>query len=366
MILDAAEGRWLAELQRGIPLCARPFEALARELDCAESDLLDFVSRCRAAGLVRRFGAVFDTRRLGYRSVLCAAAVPPDALDDAAAKIVPFRGVTHCYLREPSEAARVPLPRTDSSPRGSGTPAASLPSPRGSGTLAASFPNLWFTLSYPADVFDAMADEIRARLAPHAVSFLPASRRYKVDVVFGAATRAREERTDDDIAPLGARDRTAIAALQGDTEVRADYFTALAERAGMKEWDLLSTLELWQRRGRLKRIGLLLAHRTAGYVANGMCCWRVEGDTTSAGRALAACAEVTHCYERPSTESFPYNLFAMVHATSPDAARAQHADLHRVLAEELGHDPATVMLLSTKEYKKTSMTFFVGDEKAVF
>lgn len=331
MTVNPAEGRWLAELQRGIPLCARPFEALARELDCAESDLLDFVERCRAEGLVRRFGAVFDTRRLGYRSVLCAAAVPPHALDDAAAKITPFRGVTHCYLREPAEAAGVPLP------------------------------TLWFTLSYPADVFDAMADEIRARLAPHAVAFLPATRRYKVDVVFGAATRAREENTGDDTAPLGARDRAAVAALQGDTEVRPDYFAALAERVGMKEWDMLSLLELWQRRGRLKRIGLLLAHRTAGYVANGMCCWRVEGDTTGAGRALAARNEVTHCYERPLSEAFPYNLFAMVHATSLEEARTQHADLHRVLMAELKNDPATVMLLSTKEYKKTSMTFFVGD-----
>ena len=332
MTLNPAEGRWLAELQRGIPLCARPFEALARELDCAEVDLLAFVSRCRREGLVRRFGAVFDTRRLGYRSVLCAAAVPSDALDAVAAKITPFRGVTHCYLRELA--------------------------PRGSGTLAASLPNLWFTLSYPSDVFDAMADEIRARLAPHAVAFLPATRRYKVDVVFGAATRAQEERTEDDSGPLGARDRAAVAALQGDTEVRADYFAALAEKAGMKEWDLLSTLELWRRCGRLKRIGLLLAHRTAGYVANGMCCWRVEGDTTDAGRALAARDEVTHCYERPPLESFPYNLFAMVHATSSDEARAQHAGLHQSLAEAIGCEPATLMLLSTKEYKKTSMTFF--------
>ena len=351
MTLNPAEGRWLAELQRGIPLCARPFEALARELDCDEADLLDFVSRCRGEGLVRRFGAVFDTRRLGYRSVLCAAAVPSDALDAVAAKIIPFLGVTHCYLREPA-------------PRGSGTLAASSTA-RGSGTPAASLPNLWFTLSYPSDVFDAMADEIRARLAPHAVAFLPATRRYKVDVVFGAATRAQEERTEDDSGPLGARDRAVVAALQGDTEVRPDYFAALAEKAGMKEWDLLSTLELWRRRGRLKRIGLLLAHRTAGYVANGMCCWRVEGDTTEAGRALAARDEVTHCYERPPSEAFPYNLFAMVHATSPDEARAQHAGLHRSLADALGLEPATVMLLSTKEYKKTSMTFFVESKQAV-
>lgn len=334
MTATTAEKRWLAELQHGIPLCARPFEELARELDCAEGDLLGFVEKCRGAGVVRRFGAVFDTRRLGYRSALCAATVPPGCLDGAAGKLVPFRGVTHCYVRTPHE------------------------------TPAAEMPNLWFTLSYPSDVFDALADEIRARIAPYPVAILPATRRYKVDVVFGTATRAREESTFDDSGPLTQRERSIVAALQGDTEVRADYFAALAEKSGMKEWDLLSTLELWLRRGRLKRIGLLLAHRTAGYLANGMCCWRVEGDTTAAGRALAARGEVTHCYERPQAENFPYNLFAMVHCTSADEAMAQHAALHRELVAAVGGNPDTVMLLSTREYKKTSMTFFVGDGRS--
>ena len=89
MTLTPAEESALAELQRGIPLCARPFEAVARELDCTEEWLIDFVAKCRDAGMVRRFGAVFDTRRLGYRSVLCAVAVPPDELEAAAVKIIP-------------------------------------------------------------------------------------------------------------------------------------------------------------------------------------------------------------------------------------------------------------------------------------
>ncbi|MBQ4198406.1 MAG: hypothetical protein II649_00850 [Kiritimatiellae bacterium] len=327
MILSGVEERALSELQRGIPLCARPFEALSREVGCTEEWLVGFVERCRGAGVVRRFGAVFDTRRLGYRSVLCAVSAPAEEADAAAAKIVPLRGVTHCYLREPDSPSELP--------------------------------NLWFTLSYPAEVFDAMADEVRARLAPHRVHVLPATRRYKVDVVFGAASRETDERTEaGGVAEVSARDRAVIGALQGDTEVRPDYFASIAEKVGIREWYLLSTLELWRRGGRLKRIGLLLAHRKAGYVANGMCCWRVEGDTTSAGRALAARSEVTHCYERPLSEAFPYNLFAMVHCTSHEEVRAQHSALGGVLGEALGYSPDTVMLLSTREYKKTSMTFF--------
>lgn len=315
-------------LQRGVPLCARPFEALSRELGCAEADLLACLARARAAGTVRRFGAVFDTRRLGYRSALCASTVPREALDAAAAKLTPLAGVTHCYVREADASAQA-------------------------------LPNLWFTLSYPADIFPAMADEVAARLRPHAVHVLPATRRYKVDVVFGAASRAREEAVEDDaLPPVTARERAIVGALQGDVEVRPDFFSALAGRLEMKEWDLLSTLEIWRRRGRLRRIGLLLRHRSAGWAANGMCCWRIAGDTTAAGRALAARGEVTHCYERPAAPSFPYNLFAMVHARTPAEARAQFTALSGEVGRAGNADASAVMLLSTREYKKTSMAFF--------
>ena len=324
-------------LQRGIPLSARPFEALSRELGCTEDDLLACLARLREGNTVRRFGAVFDTRRLGYRSALCAVAVPKGELDEMAARLTPLTGVTHCYVREHSHPSSPSQPSHPSQP---------------------SFPSLWFTLSYPADVFPAMADEVATRLKPHVVHVLPATKRYKVDVVFGAATRAREEQVEDDLPPVTARERAVIGALQGDTEVRADYFAAIAERLGMKEWDLLSTLEIWRRKGRLKRIGLLLHHRNAGWAANGMCCWKVAGDTTEVGRALAARGEVTHCYERPEAPNFPYNLFAMVHARTVEDAQAQFASLVEEVARVTTVEVPSVMLLSTKEYKKTSMTFF--------
>jgi len=146
--------------------------------------------------------------------------------------------------------------------------------------------------------------------------------------------------------------------MQGDTEVRPDYFAAQAAKTGMNEWDLLSTLEIWRRRGRLRRIGLVLDHRKSGYAVNGMCCFRICGDTAAAGRALAARNEVTHCYERPACEEFPYNLFAMVHCASADEAESRFAGLKECLQDVLGGMPESVMLISTVEYKKTSMTFW--------
>ena len=306
----------LSALQRGIPLARRPFEELARELGCTETDLIGFAGRTLQEGKARRFGAVFDARRVGFTSALCCTT---SARPDEAAELLASRGeVTHCYLRE-----------------------------------APGCPNLWWTWSAPVERFDLSLAEI-----PFPFRTLPATRRYKVDVVFGGAARAQEESVTDELPPPDERGRRIIRAMQGATEVRPDYFAALAEQIGIREWDLLSTLEIWRRKRRLKRIGLLLNHRRSGYTANGMCCFRIEGETAEAGRTLAALDEVTHCYERPPCAEFPYNLFAMVHGTSAAEAQRQFERLKDRLAALPEPPAASVMLLSTKEYKKTSMIFY--------
>ena len=306
----------LAALQRGIPLAPRPGEELSREIGREDSGLVDFARAALENGSARRFGAVFDARRMGYASALCCASVSdPDA---AATEIVKCREVTHCYRRE-----------------------------------APGCPNLWWTWSAPAESFEDTLGKI-------SIPFhrLPATRRYKIDVMFGTATRASDESVADCLPPPDERERRIVRALQGDTEIRPDYFSAIAEKVGMKEWDLLATLEIWLRQGRLKRIGLVLNHRKAGYQANGMCCFRIEGDTMEAGRALAALDSVTHCYERPLGKVFPYNLYAMIHCSSMDEAESGFEDLKSRLAALERPPSASVMLVSTKEYKKTSMSFY--------
>ena len=306
----------LAALQRGIPLARRPFEELARGLGCGESELVAFAEAALKSGDARRFGAVFDARRLGYTSALCCAAV--DNPDAAAETIVGCREVSHCYLRE-----------------------------------APGCPNLWWTWSAPAECFNASLEKMSIPF-----HLLPAKRRYKIDVMFGTATRLSDESTADSLPVPDERERRIIRALQGGTEIRPDYFSAIAEKAGMREWDLLATLEVWRRKGRLKRIGLLLNHRKAGYSANGMCCFRIEGDTMEAGRALAGLDSVTHCYERPLSEVFPFNLYAMIHCRSADEAEAGFEGLKSRLSTLERPPSGSVMLVSTKEYKKTSMSFY--------
>ena len=322
-------------LQRGIPLEPRPFVALARSVGLSEDDLLSEIARLRGEGKVRRFGAVFDARRMGWRSSLCAASVPPKDIERVAAELVPISGVTHCYERVPHDS---PRDASDSA-------------------VAPRVPNLWFTLASPSDCFGAAFMDVEYRLHPHFVRELSALRRFKVDVVFGVESRERDENVECGM-PLAPEELSVVRALQGDTEARPDYFAAIAEKAGTTEWKLLATLEMWRRSGRLKRIGLLLAHRKAGWTHNGMCCWRFDGpDATAVGRALAARVEVTHCYERPKSSEFPYNLFAMIHCRSAEEADSAFASLDETVADAAGARLAHAMLVSTREFKKTSLVF---------
>lgn len=405
---QTAGSELLARLQEGLPLVRRPFAAIGEELGLGEDEVISFLNGLSSEGKVRRFGGVFDARRLGCRTALAAVAVDGSDIDRVASLLTPLSGVTHCYRREITKTEGLSPDFQGLSPETGGADFQGLSpknraeiqglSPETGGEKQGLSPNLWFTISYPADVFPAMVDAIRSRLEGYEMLLLPALRRFKVDVVFSEQTRQEEEKTEfpsnfadfsnypskiQGLSPFSAVEKQGLSpnfkglspkeeggcpqvwrptagemrigsVMQGDTEIRADYWAGVAEKAGVKEWELLSTLEIWRRAGRLKRVGLLLSHRNAGWKANGMCCWRVEGDgVVSAGRALAAMPEVTHCYERPLAQSFGYNLFAMIHSKTLEGASEIFSRISQAAGLEGG-----VMLLSVHEYKKTSLRFF--------
>ena len=101
-------------------------------------------------------------------------------------------------------------------------------------------------------------------------------------------------------------------------------------------------------------MGALVDHRRLGYVANALAVFAAgPQQADAAGEALAARAEVSHCYLRRSVEAFPYNLFAMFHGRDAGAVR-RSID---ALAAELPIDRHEV-LFSIAEYKKSSARYF--------
>ena len=155
-------------------------------------------------------------------------------------------------------------------------------------------------------------------------------------------------------------EQKVIAAIQGDIPVTARPYRELAKRIGMTENAFLETLERLRARDVIRRFGATLRHQKSGYAANAMGAWQVpEERIEGVGRRMATCRQISHCYRRNPTTDWPYNLYTMIHAASPEACWA----LARELAATTGVDKYT-LLFSLRELKKTSMTYFRIDDEA--
>ena len=87
-------------LQSDIPVCRRPFAAMAEKLGAEETFVLERVRELKAAGYLRRIGTFFNSNNLGYRGTLVALEVEPAELPTVAAQINSYNEVTHNYERE--------------------------------------------------------------------------------------------------------------------------------------------------------------------------------------------------------------------------------------------------------------------------
>jgi DNA-binding Lrp family transcriptional regulator len=97
--MDAIDRQLLDIIQTDFPIVSRPYAALGERLDISETEALQRVRALTAQGVIRRIGANFQSRKLGWHSTLCAASVPQDKLDAFVAEVNRHPGVTHNYLR---------------------------------------------------------------------------------------------------------------------------------------------------------------------------------------------------------------------------------------------------------------------------
>jgi DNA-binding Lrp family transcriptional regulator len=158
---------------------------------------------------------------------------------------------------------------------------------------------------------------------------------------------------------LDELDRKIIAAMQDDLPLVPEPYKAVAERLGISEDELLARLKGYLARGEMRRMGAVLRHREIGYAANALCAWTVPpADLERAAAAMMRSPAVTHCYARVPREGWPYNFYIMLHGHT----REECSRLASALADGLGLGKS-VMLFSTKEWKKTSMRYFGEGER---
>lgn len=153
-------------------------------------------------------------------------------------------------------------------------------------------------------------------------------------------------------------EKKIIASVQEDIAVTQRPYLQMARRLDLPEEKLLQTLQNLCDRGVIRRFGATLRHQKSGFAANAMAAWRVDEDRMDeVGPQMASFKEVSHCYRRNPTGSWPYNLYTMIHARSKKAC----IETARRMSAATGVEDFT-MLFSRRELKKTSMKYFADDE----
>ena len=97
--MDKNSKELLNLIQSKFPLESRPFLKIAKELNISEQQVIDIIKELKNNGYIKRLGGIFDSRKLGYYSTLCAIKVPLDRITEVAELINSYNEVTHNYIR---------------------------------------------------------------------------------------------------------------------------------------------------------------------------------------------------------------------------------------------------------------------------
>ncbi|WP_417807834.1 Lrp/AsnC family transcriptional regulator [Thioclava sp.] len=88
-------------MSRGLPLCPRPFKAVAEELGRPETAVIARTDALIKAGIVSRFGVIVRHRRIGWNAnAMVVWDVPENGIEAAGTALASLSGVTLCYQRQ--------------------------------------------------------------------------------------------------------------------------------------------------------------------------------------------------------------------------------------------------------------------------
>jgi DNA-binding Lrp family transcriptional regulator len=331
--LDDLDRKLLNLMQGQFPIAERPYAEVAKQAGVAEEELLTRIRRLLDERIIRQVTPIFDTRALGYGSMLVAAKVDAEYPHRAAQIINSHPGVSHNYLRNHDF-------------------------------------NMWFTLAVEEDSklgLQGTLDVLQEKTGAESIRQLPTLKLFKIRMdleMEGDTDKLATEGVAEDPVELEKQDYddtdiAVIRATQGDLPVVPEPYADAARELGMSVEQLLDHLSKMQERGILRRVAAILYHRRAGFSANGMGVWKVPAEQISElGPRMAAVRGISHCYQRPTYEDWPYSVFTMAHGRSKEECDA----VLDAIADMTGIDERATLYSST-EYKKIRLIYFTDDFK---
>ena len=338
--MDIIDRKLLNLIQGPFPLVEQPYLKLGQELDVSEDKVIGRLEKLKQQNVLRQISAIFDTRRLGYKTTLVAMAYEPSALHKGALEINKHPGVSHNYARE------------------------------------GSYYNLWFTLAVPPDhELEATVDVMAKKTGALNVRIMPTIRFFKIGVNFDMVKQKGssfnyspdnfgQSGYDKEAAKswnqaqiISDAEKDAIRAMQEDLPLICRPFAPISQKLGMTTGQLFQQAADFQERRLMRRYSAVLHHRRSGFRANAMIVWEVPPERSEeVGLTMAQHQAVTHCYERPTFPDWPYTHFTMVHATTPEGCE----EIEKEISEATGIENR-LLLYSTREYKKTRVRYFVDE-----
>ena len=318
-------------VQDDLPLIREPFSEIASLLNISPDNVILRLKQLKTDGMIRRIGAIFDSKKLGYCSTLCAMKVPHCDVDEVAQIINGYTGVTHNYTRDHSY-------------------------------------NVWFTITARSQQeLRRIIAEIKERSGITELIDLPAIRLFKIRVRFpmtDATSNTKTHKTQSDNRDPASKitlaevDRNIIREIQGDIPLICRPFEAMSDKVGVEVAEFLAKMQGMKEQGIMRRFAAIVRHRNLGFSANAMGTWIVPDDRAEeVGTKMAIFSQVSHCYQRPVKPGWPYNMFTMIHGESKENCE----EIAEIISANTGIDDYN-LLYSTRELKKVSMKYFTeGD-----
>ncbi|TLX96322.1 MAG: Lrp/AsnC family transcriptional regulator [Thaumarchaeota archaeon] len=328
--MDKLDKEILNEIQWTFPLVLRPYSEIAKKFHISDEEIMQRLRMLKEKGIIRQLSAIFDTRKLGYKSALVAMAIEPEKLERVANQINRHPGVSHNYERNHEY-------------------------------------NLWFTLAVPPgsdlkseiDKFSKLSGIKKTRLLPTIKLFKIGVKLEMVDEKKSEVKPTEEKKSIQEVKFVATEeDKNYIRELQKDLEIIEMPFLKSAQNLGITEEQLLEKAKYYEGIGVMRRFAAILRHREAGFIANGMIVWKVPTERIDyIGAKLGAFPQISHCYQRPVYPDWPYNVFSMVHCKSIEDAE----DMAKQIQEQIGIEDYKI-LFSSREFKKTRVEYFVEHE----
>jgi siroheme decarboxylase len=98
--IDTLDRAIIKATQGGLPLCPRPYHAIAGQLGVAAEEVMARMRRMLAAGIIRRIGAVPNHYSLGYRANgMSVWDVADERVGQVGREVGALPFVSHCYRR---------------------------------------------------------------------------------------------------------------------------------------------------------------------------------------------------------------------------------------------------------------------------